>query len=277
MFSRVRPLSIVLAAVLGMAALPSLAAGDEITDLVRQSGFIFRGTVLDMGRATMTGVPVDAGTAIVAVQEVLHTPPGLDDFTGRTITVELREPGRPGIGEPAAFFTRTWIFGASLMVREVGALPLGTSGVDEKWLTGRVAEAAREVADEGLRSRLGSATWVVAGTVVSIAPARVPARIAPEVTEHEPDWWIAQVKVQSVVKGTGWPGELAVLFPHSDDVAYHRNPKLSPGQERIFILHDDAIRVRNRGLAGLTALDPLDVQGVEQLSRVQGLVIGGGR
>src|SRR5262249_52884744 len=128
-------------------------------------------------------------------------PPGLDDFTGRAITVELAQPDRPRPGETAAFFTRTWIFGASLMVREIGDLPVGA---DDGWLAARVADEERKLADEALRGRLDSARWVVVGTVTSVAPAPVPARESietPEITEHDPDWWLARVTVRSVVKG----------------------------------------------------------------------------
>jgi hypothetical protein len=104
---RIRISLLFLAAVLGIAAIPSQVAADPVADLVRQSGFIFRGTVLRQGEATMPGVPVDAATTVVKVQEVLYTPPGLDDFTGRTITVQLAAPGLVRVGEPAAFFTRT--------------------------------------------------------------------------------------------------------------------------------------------------------------------------
>lgn len=264
-----------IAVLLCIGAPASGVAADPVTDLVRRSGFIFRGTVLQQGEATMRSVPVDAATTVVQVQEVLYAPPDLDDFTGRTITVQLPEPGLVRAGESAAFFTRTWIFGSSLAVRAAGVLPVGGLGSDPGQLAGQVAEAVRRVADETLFRRLDGARWVVVGTVVSAGPARVPARIAPEITEHEPDWWIARVAIRSVEKGTGSPGEIEVLFPHSDDVAYYRNPKLSPGQESLFILHEDQMPKRSRGLAGLTALDPLDVQDLRQLDRVRRLLRGG--
>jgi hypothetical protein len=276
----IRIFRLFLAAVLGIAAIPSEAAADPVADLVRQSGFIFRGTVLRQGEATMPGVPVDAATTVVKVQEVLYTPPGLDDFTGRTITVQLAEPGLVRVGEPAAFFTRTWIFGSSLAVRAAGVLPVGEGGgfgYDPAQLKDQVAKAVQKVSDETLLRRLDAASWVVVGKVVSAAPARVLTSESPEITEHEPDWWIARVAIESVEKGTGRPSELEVLFPHSDDVAFYRNPKLSPGQESLFILHEDQMPKRSRGLEGLTALDPLDVQELGQLPRIRLLLQGGGK
>lgn len=280
MRERARPLFLLIAVILWIGAIPPDAEADPVADLVRRSGFIFRGTILQKGEATMPGVPVDAATAVVKVQEVLYAPPGLDDFTGWTITVQLPEPDVVRAGEPAAFFTRTWIFGASLAVRATGVLPVGQPGgfgYDAGQLAARVSEEAQEAADETLLRRLGAARWVVVGTVVSATPARVPALALTEITEHEPDWWIARVAVQSVEKGVGRPGELEVLFPHSDDVAFHRNPKLSPGQERLFILHEGEMLKRSRGLSGLTALDPLDVQDPGELDRVRRLLQGGGR
>lgn len=281
MQERIRSSIPVLIAVLVCLGAPaSGVAADPVTDLVRRSGFVFRGTVLQQGAATMPVVPVDAATTIVQVQEVLHAPPGLDDFTGRTITVQLERPELVRVGEPAAFFTRTWIFGASLAVRAVGVLPVsegGGFGYDPGQLAAQVSTAVQKVADETLFRRLDTASWVVVGRVVSAEPARVLTRVEPEITEHEPDWWIARVAVESVEKGMGRPGELEVLFPHSDDVAYYRNPKLRPGQESLFILHEGQMPKRSRGLEGLTALDPLDVQDVRQLDRVRLLLQGGGK
>jgi hypothetical protein len=135
----------------------------------------------------------------------------------------------------------------------------------------------QKISDETLLRRLDAASWVVVGKVVSAAPARVLTSESPEITEHEPDWWVARVAIESVEKGTGRPSELEVLFPHSDDVAFYRNPKLSPGQESLFILHEDQMPKRSRGLEGLTALDPLDVQDLGQLLRVRLLLQGGGK
>ena len=280
MQERIRPLPLLIAVILWIGVSASDVFADPIAGLVRRSGFIFHGTVLQKGEATMPGVPVDAATAVVKVHEVLYAPPGLDDFTGWTITVQLEEPDAVRTGEPAAFFTRTWIFGASLAVRATGILSIGQSGgfgYDPAQLAARVTEEVRKADDEKIFRRLDAARWVVVGTVVSAAPARRLTSAEPEITEHEPDWWIARVAVESVEKGAGRFGELEVLFPHSDDVAYYRNPKLSPGQKRIFILHEDEMPKRSRGLSGLTALDPLDVQDLDQLARVRNLLQGGGQ
>ena len=280
MQERIRPFLLFIAFLLGIAAIPSEAAADPVASLVRQSGFIFRGTVLQQGAATMPGVPVDAATMVVKIQEVLYRPPGLDDFTGRTITVQLPEPDLVRTGEPAAFFTRTWIFGASLAVRAVGVLPVaegGGFGYDPGKLAEQVTAEVQNVADETLYRRLDAASWVVVGRVVSAAPARVLTSESPEITEHEPDWWVARIAIESVEKGTGRTSELEVLFPHSDDVAFYRNPKLRPGQESLFLLHEDQMPKRSRGLEGLTALDPLDVQDLGQLSRIRLLLQGGGK
>ena len=271
---------VLIAVLVCLGAPASGVAADPVTDLVRRSGFVFRGIVLQQGAATMPVVPVDAATTIVQVQEVLHAPPGLDDFTGWTITVQLERPELVRTGEPAAFFTRTWIFGSSLAVRAVGVLPLAEGsafGYDPGKLAAQVSTAVQTVADETLLHRLDAARWVVVGRVVSAEPARVPASEDPEITEHEPDWWIARVAIESIEKGTGRTGELEVLFPHSDDVAFYRNPKLTPGQESLFLLHEDEMPEPSRGLEGLTALDPLDVQDVRQLDRVRRLLQGGVR
>ena len=46
-----------------------------VSDLVEKSGFIFEGTVAELGAATVPGIPVSPHTAVVKVDKVLKGPP----------------------------------------------------------------------------------------------------------------------------------------------------------------------------------------------------------
>ena len=69
-----------------------------------------------------------------------------------------------------------------------------------------------------------------------------PAPIG-RISEHDPDWRIADVKVDEVHKGTHPKDTVSIRFPSSEDVMWHDAPKFHPGQEGFFILHktDDAV------------------------------------
>ena len=83
----------------------------------RKSTFVFQGTVLKLGAATMRTVPVDDNTAIVHVEQVLEAPQNLSRYAGRDITVQLAARGKAAVGHQFVFHTAGWMFGDSIAVR----------------------------------------------------------------------------------------------------------------------------------------------------------------
>jgi len=140
------------------------------------------------------------------------------------------------------------------------------STVGVQGLSEQIANARQKISDEELQNQLATAEAVVVGRVAGIRPAEIPHLGS----EHDPDWYVAVIKVESVLKGE--PGrEVSLLFPHSDDVAWHNAPKFKEGQQGIWLLHRNQARlpgIENQ----LTALRPLDFHSREELSRVERLV-----
>jgi hypothetical protein len=243
-------------------------AGDRsaLRDWATQSGFVFRGTVRRENAATMASVPPDAGTAVVLVDEVVKAPQALSGIAGREITL-LPAEGRPVKGgQSAVFFTRSWLYGESLAVIEVGRLE-PTTQVDE--VRALVDEAESGLADQQFLDRLRRADLVVTGTVQETRPWR-GARSGP-VSEHDPEWWEAVLEVDSVEKGQPPAGPLTVFFSPSTDEFWIDSPKLVPGLQGVFVLQRDQ---QERGfpalrVSGLTVLHPLDVQPRQALERVR--------
>jgi hypothetical protein len=141
-----------------------------------------------------------------------------------------------------------------------------------------------------VEERVASADTVVVGRVAAV---RLPASELPPratrgaaaalaspprgpISEHDPQWREAVIRVERVAKGRSAGKEVVVRFPASDDVRWFRAPKFAPGDQGVFILHrsgSETTGPQPRGAAGaslralgaggrdvFTALHPEDVQ-----------------
>jgi len=240
------------------------ATAQSLDDLVAQSQLIFRGTIVKLGASTLNEVPLTGNMAIVRVDQVLDAASAYSNLAGHNVTVLLTNPKSARAGEKRTFFTASWLFGRGIGVREVGSLPAGAMAP----LSVRdVAASRRRIAEAQLRTRLGLAAQVIQGEVIAIRPQ---ARANLPYSEHDPDWWFATIRVDEAIKGSK-SNEVIVAFPNSTDVVWAVAPKFIVGQKGVWIL-------RRADLLGvlapeyLTALDPNDVQPIENAARIRALV-----
>jgi hypothetical protein len=236
--------------------------------LARTSPFIFRGTVDQLEGSTLSQLPAHEHTAVVNVREVILAPDTLDDFAGRKITVLLATPEKDKAGEDAVFFTTSWLYGDGLAVIEQGHV--GAAKV--RAVKREVAAIIAEMRDEELQARLGRASLVVLGKVRDTRPHK-SERPQP-VTEHAPDWWDAEVAVESVEKGKLAKDLVVVLFAARTDEFWSDSPKFTEGQEGVWILQRNQ---KERGWPvmrepGLTAVSPLDFHPRTELDRIRKLL-----
>jgi hypothetical protein len=239
-----------------------------VEQLARSSQFVFHGTVNRLEASTLAQLPAHERTAVVNVDEVIHSPATLDDFTGKEITVLLAKPDADKPGEQAVFFTTSWLYGESLAVIEQGHV----GAADLPGLRKQVASIITGMRDEELQDRLARASLVVVGKVRDTRPHK-SERPQP-VTEHAPDWWQADVTVESVEKGKLAKDRVAVLFAASTDEFWSDSPKFTPGQDGIWILQRNQ---KERGWPvmrepGLTALSPLDYHPRGDLERIRSVL-----
>lgn len=252
------------------AALRGVAGAQQldVLSLSRHSQLVFLGTVIKVGAATETVVPADKLTAIVRVDQVLFPPKAIGDIVqGKRVTVQMKLPAKRG--DLAIWFTTSWFYGNSLGVVEVGRADVQQAGT----LPGRIAAAEKRLADEKLSVRLVRAQLVVLGTVLEVAPAVPPGERKGPFSEHDPDWWVARIAVEKVLKGDR-PQELKVLFAKSTDVMWIASPKPAKGETAIFVCQRDQ---QEEGMPASrrpdwTALDPLDVLPPGEMERVQRLI-----
>ena len=233
--------------------------------LLGKAAFSFIGTISSLGAATMTNVPIDDHTAVVQVEHVLHAPPAFVHMEGHRITVQLSpsEPV-PAVGESWAFFTQGVAFGESILVSEVGRLPVGdveglaTAAAARGQVAGAFDQQIAELRVDELRAHAQQADAVVVGRVIGVEKVGVPSH-----SEHDPDWWRATIAVTHVEKGQVSGGQVSFIYPNSKDVRWFKVPKAHPGMEGVWILHKT--RAELSGLAEYEIRDPNDYLPTQQL------------
>lgn len=240
----------------------------EIDGLARRSPFIFSGTVQRTAAATFPAVPVDDATAVVHVEQVFRAPEVIGDQTDRSITVQLLKPDLKE-GAHALFFATGWLYGESIAVTEVGR----TKANDPDELRKQLEQSELRAEERELLDRIAKASLIVVGTVGRMVPPRKGQRVGE--SEHDANWFVADLEVESVEKGRHDRSKPAPLaFPSSDDIQWFWRPKPTPAQEGIWILHKEQLPGLPPG--AFTALDPHDFQPLAQLEYVRRLIARAG-
>jgi len=97
------------------------------------------------------------------------------------------------------------------------------------------------------------------------------------ITEHDADWQEAVIVVDSMLKGPA-SARVAVRFPASRDIAWHRLPKFTVGQAGTFLLHRDTLSgssramVSGRAVPAYNVVAGTDVLATGDAARVRALV-----
>ncbi len=238
----------------------------EVDRWMEQAQFVIRGTVERVGAVTLSALTASERTVVVRIDEVLHAPAQFSDHHDRPITMFSEAPGGLSPGQQAVFFTRSWLYGETLAVVEVGRLPMP----DQESIRKDIAAANQGIADRQVADRIRQAELVVAGRVVRTA-RRLETPLFS--SEHDPEWWDAFVEISSAEKGRP-KSPLQILYANSLDEMWIDSPKCIPGQTGIWILQRDQAEkgLPAFRLPGLTALAPLDYHPLEQLERIRRLV-----
>lgn len=238
--------SVLWVSLLTPAALPMPQDTGNEAALVQQSSIVFAGTVSQVGATSFADVPKSAQTIVVRVESVLKKPPAVSLKKGDNVTVEVKDPGAFQPGMEVTFYTEGWMFGSGVAVKELshsvtpgGAKP-GTVSAEEKTLK----QIEGQISDEELKRRMDSADFVVIARVTDIRKWTAPevASVPHRVTEHDPDWHDATIKIESVIKGPKpKKNKLVVRYPQCNDVAWVHAPKFEKNQEGIFFLRKDEV------------------------------------
>jgi hypothetical protein len=226
--------------------------------LVRQSSFIFTGTVTSKGSSALSVISPHPNLFIARFDRALRVDPMHGDLVGRPITVLSEADREVKVGEQAIFFTTDWVHGQEIAVREIAQLP-----ADEQ--TERMVDAiVAELPNLHVQERVLSATFIVYGSVTRVERAQ---EIVEPISEHAANWARARLQIREVVKGEPGRKQLDVYFPTSNDIAYARWPRLSARQVAVFLLH--AAPTSRLPQGALIAPDLADFQPEDQLETIR--------
>ena len=211
--------------------------------LRQEASFIFKGTVLKLKATTTTEIPTSDRTIVARVDEIVRAPEALANYNGQDITVQLSGRKRVTKGQQVVFYANGLLYGESLAVE---AVDHGVPEAVHAAAATVVPDPVKNIVERDVLSRAATADTVISGRVTSV---RVPADVVAahsavagalpteRISEHDPDWRIAEVQVDQVHKGSHEGKTAEVRFPSSDDVLWHYAPKLRSGYEGLFILH----------------------------------------
>lgn len=241
--------------------------GTAKDDALWLSPFIFTGAVRKRRASTLSFVDVSELDAVVGVEKVFRRPPAVIDFSGQEVTLRGESALELEVGRTALFAADGWLYGDSLALIEVARMSEGQGRNAEE----RIKEAEQRAAVEALRTRTSRANLIVAGIVEKTTPRG--EKELPPVSEHDPLWWEAWLKVESVEKGKV-PRQLRILFPSSTDEYWYDSPKFSSGDEGVFLLQQNQQErgPRQYRVRAYTALDPLDFQPKQRLDEIRSLL-----
>lgn len=230
--------------------------------LVRSTGLIFAGTVVELGRSSVPVIKPADNLIVVRVDRGLRVDKALGDIRGKTITVAVKDPKQFRPGQQAVFFTNSWIHGQGIAVREVQHADVHVQD--------SVAAIVARLPELHLTDRLRAAVLVVHAQVTTIGPV-----LRVSLVRDDALWRAAELQVISVLRGAPRTPTI-VHFPTSKHPDWARAPRFTEGQRGVFILHTSS-GSSNPSLSALPAgslvvLDPDDFQPESRLAEVEKLV-----
>ncbi len=252
---------------------PIACTGQEMSaDLANQSDIIVVGTVVQVGSTSMASLSAERNIIDLEISEILEKPAVVTLNVADVIAVRVKDLDDFEEGAEVTLYAQGWILGASVAVIEVGhtvAPAIAARGQDDPGTdrSGELAAIRAQQAEESLRQRVEAADRIVEGRVRAVTSMEAVATRGgtTTVSEHDANWQEAIVEVTETIKGDE-ADEIVVRFPNSTDVAWYGVPKLTEGQQGIFLLTADqvsggAVAVPRGGTAvsAYTALEPSDV------------------
>lgn len=235
-------LSTSLAMLLMLAASNSWA--QPLQDKVAQSSVIFRGTVLRLEASTIQLVAASPNTIVVRVDEVIPLPESTIDYTGREVTLRVKDPSALKVGDKAVFYAKGWLLADGVALVEVDHDNIPLTGAMSTAMRSRIAAANQEIDKNLLRQRRSSADILIQGKVVSTEPVEEKplsgnAERPRPISEHSPQLRKATIEViaaEATVEGSNVPKVVTVLYPASQDVRWKDAPRFERGDVGVFIL-----------------------------------------
>jgi hypothetical protein len=223
-----------------------------------EATFVFEGTVGRLNDSNVAAVQPDRLTAVVYVNRALRVPAALAHLAGREVTVALMRP--IAVGATTVLSTVGWLYGENAAVIELEREPVAA-------VAGVTPEQQHEVAwVQTTTDRVTRSMQVVLGQVTGMRPH---PRAKQRESEHDPDWWLADVAVDTTLKGPRLRS-VPVTYANSLDVLWRFAPKLLPAQKSILVLHQDGEDLPDR--RSRAVLHPQDVHSPDKLDTIAAML-----
>jgi hypothetical protein len=237
--------------------------------LAARSAIVVAGKVVRVGASLEPMQPASGQTVVIMVSRMYSGAEIAGDQKGHTATVVLSRPSAAlKVGTEALFFGNPRFIGKSLTIASEGELVSGAANaaIVASATASDVSLGAQARRDEPIRERLAAASSVFRGRVESEralgAGAAAAAQPQPP-SEHDPEWHVATVRVTTAMQNATEGSVVTIMFPASRDIMWYSAPKLTPGQDAIFITHkadrDDANLMRAPAVAAFLERQPVEV------------------
>ena len=219
---------------------------NKLKDDEAHAAFVFTGKVIKSKAAIIESVDTK-NTLIVEILHIIKAPAMFSSLTGQQVTVRFKKLPALKAGAVITVFANGWIFGESIAVDAVSY----SEETDKVKMAASLNSAITDIADADLKERIDSAELAVVGKVTKIEKAPVPAAplmltatkatgrtkvLTTNISEHDPNWHQATIKVDETVKGQKDNKSVKVLFPKTDDVRWYKVAKFEVGQQGVWLL-----------------------------------------
>ncbi|MBS1725457.1 MAG: hypothetical protein JST51_01965 [Armatimonadetes bacterium] len=216
----------------------------SLASLADRSTIILRGTIQKVNASIEPLMPASNRTVVVKVSKVYVGESITGNIVGSLATIEMSSTGAKA-GTDMVFFGVPRFIGKSLTMSAFGQV------------TGRVADASKADFTSAVQGRidlpvrlvLREASQVFRGKVVKVEPIEREAKDLD--SEHDPEWQMATVAVETGMKSVKQGQTVHVLFANSRDIVWYASPKFKEGDEGVFITRnpkrEEAILMRETG------------------------------
>src|SRR5579862_4467264 len=245
-----------------------------IRDWTAHSSLIFEGKVIKTNSSLEPLEIHGPSSAVIEISHLIWSRPIFAGYTHQQITGVFSHSNDPDIRpeEPMTIFARSRIMGRTLTADVVGFEMME----DGKGIRSEIENAIHDMQDDAINRRADSAVLVIIGKVNAILPFEGHPKF---LSEHDPGWKIAEIGVQTLLKGTHKAKTIKILFASSIDIRWFKSPKLHEDELKVFLIHerrDQAGKIADTAAKlekaipenMLAVVDPLDVLPVDSAPKL---------
>jgi len=197
----------------------------------KNSDFIFQGKILNDDKINLPKSLRGKNIKLVQVEKVLLNYNEKENLKGIIVQVLIDGKEKYIKGTSYIFYTKTWLFGKKLTVVANKISPIkNVSSIFKK-----IELTKKNNQEKKLKNKFNKAEYIVVGQVKSVR--NVNTKQAVLISEHSPNWKVATLEIQEVLKGKLSKKRIDIFYSNSIDVHWYKSPKLNLGLQGIFILN----------------------------------------